>query len=346
MQRKLEALQRIVTERKLDALLIQNPVDLFYLTGMNLSLGYLLIKPSGAALFVDARYFEMAQKTARLPVFLYGKKTFLKEISGSLGFDSAFMTYEEYSRLEKDFPSIRWQPFASPLAEMRMCKTPDEISALRRAAQVTLSGVAHIKGLFQEGISEEELAFAFEWYCRKHGASKLSFEPIIAFGPNSAYPHHRAGKTLLQKGQVVLMDVGAVVDHYHADLTRTTFFGEPDPELLHLFYMVKGALQKVVQAVRPGVSVGGLDEIVRQEFRNEGVEELFTHALGHSIGLETHEAPRIRFDAELANLLLKPGMVFALEPGLYLPSLGGIRLEEMILVTETGHENLCGHAEF
>jgi Xaa-Pro aminopeptidase len=346
MQHKLEVLQKFVRERKLNALLIENPIDLFYLTGMSFSQGYLVVQESESTLFVDARYIEKAKKISFLPVVLNEKKAFMKGLSGVVGFDSAFMTYEEYSRLEKEFPEILWEAVPSPLKEMRRCKTPGEIAALRRAARLSYEGMLHIKGLLQEGISEEELAFAFEWFCRKKGASSLSFEPIIAFGPNSASPHHRAGKALLQKGQVVLMDVGAVVDHYHGDLTRISFFGEADPKLLYFFHVVKRAQQKAMQAVRPGVLIGHLDEIVRQEFRSEGLEELFTHSLGHGVGLETHESPRVRFDGEDADLALKPGMVITLEPGLYQPSLGGIRYEDMVLVTEDGHENLCGHVEF
>lgn len=346
MQRKIEALQKWVKERKLDSLLIQNPIDLFYLTGAHFSLGYLIVKEDEAALFIDSRYIEKAKSLSFLNVALHEKRSFLKKLSGTVGFDSAFMTYEEYSRLEKECPEIRWKAAPQPLKELRMQKTPDEIFALRRAARVTFEGLQHIKGLFQEGISEEELVFAFEWFCRKKGASGLSFPPIIAFGPNSACPHHRAGRSVLQKGQIVLMDAGAIVDEYHGDLTRTAFFGEPDPKLLYFFRIVERAQRKAIEAVRPGVSVGRLDEIVRQEFRDEGVEELFTHSLGHGIGLETHEPPRVKFDSEEAGLILKPGMVITIEPGLYQPSLGGIRYEDMVLVTETGYENLCGHAEF
>ncbi len=346
MQRKIEGLQKVLRERRLDALIIENPIDLFYLTGLNLSKGYLVVKSSGATLFVDSRYIEMARNISPLPVELNEKKSFMKDLSGAVGFDSSFMTYEEYSSLEKGFPDVRLTAAPAPLKEMRVVKTPDERAALKRAALLTYEGLLHIKGLLQEGISEEELAFAFEWFCRKKGASSLSFDPIIAFGPNSAYPHHRAGKTLLQKGQVVLMDVGAVVDSYHGDLTRIAFFGEADPKLVHFLHVVRRAQQKAMEAVRPGVFVGRLDEIVRHEFRLEGVEELFTHSLGHGIGLETHEYPRIRFDGEDAPLLLAPGMVFTLEAGLYQSPLGGIRYEDMIVVTENSYENLCGHAEF
>ncbi len=346
MQRKIESLQKILKEHHLDALIIESPIDLFYLTGLEVSKGYLVVKPSGSTLFVDSRYIEMARKLSFLPVELNEKKSFMKGLHGSIGLDSAFMTYEEYRALEKGFPDLLFVAVPSPLKHMRAVKTPDEMAALKRAAHLTYEGLLHMKGLLREGISEEELAFAFEWFCRNKGASGLSFEPIVAFGPNSAYPHHRAGKTLLQKGQIVLMDVGAVVDHYHGDLTRVAFFGEADPKLLYFLQVVKRAQNQALEAVRPGVSVGRLDEIVRQEFQREGLEELFLHSLGHGIGLETHEYPRIRFDGEDAGLMLAPGMVFTLEAGLYQAPLGGVRYEETIAVTEDGYENLCGHAEF
>ena len=170
----------------------------------------------------------------------------------------------------------------------------------------------------------------------------MAFEPIIAFGENSAYPHYREGKARLRSGQIVLMDTGAIVDHYHGDRTRMAFFGEVDPKLMHLFNVVRRAHKNAVLAVRPGICFGELDQMVRDEFTKEGLEKLFTHSLGHGIGLETHEYPRVRAGSEDANLPLEPGMVFTIEPGLYQPGLGGVRYEDMILVTEDGHENLSG----
>jgi len=333
-------LQQLISKKGLDALVIENPIDLLYLTNLNLSKGLLVIEPKQAKLFLDGRYFEEAKKQKKIAVQLYDKGSWASDLKGRIGFDGTFVSYEEYRQLSFLWPHIHWESYAAPLKEVRVCKTEEEIARLKKAAHLTLSGIQHMRGLLQEGISEEDLAYAFETFCRSRGASQMSFEPIIAFGENSAAPHHRAGKTVLKKGHVILMDVGAVVDCYRGDLTRMEFFGEVDPKILQLFSTVKRAHGKALRATLPGVSVGQLDRIVREEFRKEGFEELFTHSLGHGIGLETHEYPRLRDGSEDTDVLLKPGMVITIEPGLYLPGLGGARYEDMILITEDGHMNL------
>ncbi|MBS0624584.1 MAG: aminopeptidase P family protein [Verrucomicrobia bacterium] len=336
---------KILSNYSIDACLLEDPIDLLYLTGLTLSKGKLLIKPHETRLFVDGRYFEAAKKNSPFPVDPSEGNYFKQALQGKIGFDSAFTTYEAYQQLVKNAPDVEWVPISRPLKDLRICKNPKEIAALKRAADVTARGYTHIKTLLKEGISEEELAFEFEFFCRRHGASGLSFDSIVAFGENSAYPHHRAGKTKLKKNQVVLVDVGAVVDQYHGDMTRIAFFGEPDPKIIRLFDIVKRAQRKAVAAVRPGLRVGELDRIVREDFQKENLEEFFTHSLGHGIGLETHECLRIKWNNEDADLILRPGMVFTIEPGLYQPGLGGIRYEDMILVTETGHENFFQNLE-
>ncbi|MDP1608737.1 MAG: Xaa-Pro peptidase family protein [Chlamydiales bacterium] len=335
---KIHALREQLSRHQLEALLIENPVDLLYLTGMSLSKGSFVVTEHSAELFVDGRYLAAAQKNSPVPVLPSEKNAFAKDLKGRVGFDSAWMCYDAVTGLQKKIPSVQWTPVSMPLKEMRGCKGAEEIAMLKQAAALTKEGILHIEGLLKEGVSEEDLAFAFEQFCRKKGASSLSFEPIIAFGEHSAYPHHRAGKALLKKGQHVLMDVGAVWNHYRGDLTRVAFFGEVDPQILYLSETVRNAQQKAIEAIRPGVLVGRLDEIVRDEFRQVGLESYFTHSLGHGVGLETHEFPRIKYDGEDAKVPLKAGMVITIEPGIYQPGVGGIRYEEMVLVTPDGHE--------
>lgn len=335
------SIKKLVSSLGLDALIIENPIDIFYLTHLSVSKGIFIATPEKEEMILDGRYLESAKKKCRIPCRLFEREAWAKEIKGKVGFDSNFTSFASYQKLASDFPHIHWEPILSPLKKMRSQKTAEEIEALRKAAEITLAGQRHMKELLREGISEEELAFEFECFCRKAEASGMSFEPIVAFGENSAYPHHRAGKTLLKKGQVVLMDVGAVFDHYHGDVTRMEFFGDVDERLHQLFASVKRARQKVLSAIYPGVLAGRLDQIAREEFRKEGLEHLFTHSLGHGIGLETHEYPLLRDKGDEASVPLEPGMVFTIEPGLYQPGLGGVRYEDMILMTEEGFINLC-----
>jgi Xaa-Pro aminopeptidase len=318
--------------------LIEAPADLLYLTGLTLSKGRLLVSSQESILFVDGRYYEKAKQTAPCKVCLWAewKDIPFKEV----GFDSSFVSYESYLLLQKELPNVQFVPIANPLKKIRAVKDQDEISCLKKAAALTWKGYQRILEVLQEGISEEEVALEFEIFCRKNGASGLSFSPIIAFGENSAYPHHRAGKDRLRKDQIVLIDIGAVVDHYAGDMTRMFHFGKVDPKLIWMEDLVRKAQQAAIDLVQPGICFGALDSLVREIFQKENVKQLYTHNLGHGIGLDTHEYPRIRFDGEDKDVILEPGMVFTIEPGLYQPGLGGIRIEDMILVTDQGHTNL------
>ncbi len=317
---------------------IEGSADLLYLTGLSLSKGRLFVSKEEAILFVDGRYYEKALKEAPCSVRLWDEQ---KKISlDKIGFDSAAVTYEGYLTLKGQFPQVEWIPLPNPIKRLRGVKEAKEIAALRKAAHLTWLGYKEVITHLKQGVSEEELAFIFEIFCRKNGASGLSFEPIIAFGENSAYPHHRAGKKRLEEGEVVLVDVGAVVDQYHGDMTRIHYFGKADPRIVRLEEVVKRAKEKAIAHVKPGVRAGELDQMVRDEFDRANVKPLYTHSLGHGVGLETHEFPRIRFDGEDKEVVLEEGMVFTIEPGLYQAGVGGIRLEDMILVTRSGFENL------
>lgn len=320
------------------SVLIEQPIDLFYLTGLNLSKGRLFVKQGKATLFVDGRYYAQAKVKAPCEVAHWDQIKELKE--KEIGFDSAFLTYDGVLHLKEEMPHVHWIPKPHPIQELRLIKEPQEIETLKKAAHLTWQGYRHVESLLKEGVSEEELALEFEWFCRKQGASGMSFPPIIAFGENGAYPHYRAGKAKLKKGQSILIDAGAILNHYCADMTRMMHFGAVHPRIAQFEEWVARAKHKAIQAIKPGVLLGSLDQIVQDEFDRLNVKPLYIHALGHGIGLETHEFPRIRFDGVDRNVVLKPGMVFTIEPGLYEMGVGGVRLEDMVLVTETGHENL------
>lgn len=335
--------QLINTLKSVDACVIDNPVDLLYLTGLSLSRGRLWVSKKETTLFVDGRYFAVAQKKAPCTVKIWEEQKNQKD--RKVAFDSAFVSYNDLLSLQKAFPAIEWVPIAFATKQLRVCKDAKEIAALKKAAQVTWAGIQRVKQCLRVGVSEEELALEFEIFCRKQGASGLSFDSIIAFGENSAYPHHRAGQARLQKDQIVLIDVGAIVDQYHGDMTRIVYFGQPDPRLVKMEQIVRRAQKKAIEQIKPGISIGTLDQVVRDEFDKHNVKPLYIHNLGHGIGLETHEFPRIRFDSDDGKLILKQGMVFTVEPGLYQPGVGGIRWEDMVLVTENGYEILSDFSE-
>jgi Xaa-Pro aminopeptidase len=338
---RIERACKLAHHLKLDGLLIENPSDVFYLTGEWFSLARLLLKPEGASLLVDGRYFGKAQGTSGCEVILAEKEALAHAMKGlkKVGFDSSFVTVEQAGVLQKSVPSKEWTPVSRPLKEMRVCKDSAEIEALKEAARVTATGYTEVLKKLKEKIEEREIAIEFEHFCRKQGASKMSFEPIVAFGENSAYPHYRAGAAQLKKNQIALCDFGAVVNSYCGDMTRCFFFEQPEPELFRFYGIVRKASELAALAIRPGARLGDLDRIVREFFAKEGVERLYAHSLGHGVGIDVHEYPRLKFDGEDRDVILRAGMVFTIEPGLYLPGLGGVRYENTYVVTESGSEN-------
>jgi Xaa-Pro aminopeptidase len=318
---------------------IEQTADLLYLTGLSLSKGRLFVSKEGSVLYVDGRYYGRAKKEAPCPVLIWDEQK--KREEKKIGFDSATVSYEGFLALKNGFPGVEWVPIPNPVKELRAIKEPKEIAALKKAQNLTWRGIEKVFSELKEGITEEELALEFEIFCRKNGASALSFSTNISFGENSAYPHYRAGKARLKKGQVVLIDVGAIVDQYNGDMTRICHFGKPDERIVHFEKLVSHAQKKAMAHIRPGVKIGELDQIVQDEFDKANVKPLYTHSLGHGIGLEAHEFPKIRFDGEDKNVVLQSGMVFTVEPGLYQPGVGGVRIEDMVVVTETGYEILC-----
>lgn len=327
-----------------DAVLIEDPIDLLYLTGLSLSRGVFVATKEETVLFVDGRYFAKAQKEASCAVRLLSGNYLNDWLEArsirTLEFDSNYTAFSRYEALKNESKTVSLKPMPALLRAQRSIKNSTEIVALKKAADITWRGLKHMESLLREGILEAELAMEFEFFVRKEGASGLSFSPIVAFGENSAYPHYRAGKAELKQGQVVLMDVGAVIDDYAGDLTRVVFFGEGNPQLQNMLELTKRAHQKAVNLVRPGTTFGELDLAARSVFAEAGVESLFTHSLGHGIGLETHEFPSIKDGGPDRDVKLEAGMVFTIEPGLYRPGLGGVRWEDVILVTKNGYEQL------
>ncbi|MBI5272367.1 MAG: aminopeptidase P family protein [Chlamydiia bacterium] len=340
---RIEKARHLVAQYETDALLIEQPADIFYLTGQLCSSARMVLTKETATLLVDGRYYAKAEKTkTNYEVLLADKQALPQLLEGKekIGFDSAYLTVDQYNTLQTSVTGKHWIPFAKPLKTLRVCKEAAELKALQKASRVTREGYQMIVNRLQEGVSEEELAFLFEVFCRNHGASGLAFEPIIAFGENSAYPHYRAGATRLKNNQIVLIDVGATLDHYQGDMTRVFFFGKPDPKLQRLYKIAQEAHDKALEKVMPGTHVGELDRIVHAHFAREGVEALFVHSLGHGVGLEVHEYPLVRAEGKDADLLLQEGMVFTIEPGLYVPGLGGVRYENTIAVTQNGYAPL------
>jgi Xaa-Pro aminopeptidase len=334
---RISQLQNAFKDWNVKGCLVENPLDLFYLTGLQLSLGALVVLPQKTQLFVDGRYIEFAKKHSPVPVQLLTQfNAFIRPLS-SLAFDSQTTSVERESQLKK--LSDSWVPIPLLLKQIRSIKDAGELKAMKKSAQLLWKGFEHIRRSLKAGVTEKELALSFELYCRKHGAERLAFDPIVAFGKNSAYPHYRAGDAKLKKNDIVLIDIGVVVDKYHSDMTRTLFWGKADPRLVLLDSTVKKAHAAALALCKSGAKVGSLEKAACQVIEKAGLQEMILHSLGHGIGLETHEFPRIKYQGEDKDVILREGMVITIEPGLYLPGVGGIRHEDTIVITPNGYKN-------
>ncbi len=318
---------------ELDALIIDDPIDLYYLTGMSLSLGRLLIEPSQATLFVDGRYLEACEKESPIPVSIWDWKTpFPIKPNSRVGFDSQKMTYDQAKQLES--LNIKLIPVKGPITKQRQIKDATEIAKLRDAATLGMKGFNHVLDLLKSGISEEELALELELFWRKSGGERLAFEPIIAFAENGSKPHYRSGKRKLAIGDCVLIDLGVVLNRYHSDMTRVVFFKESSKEMEKIYHIVLKAQETALSLCRAGVCIEELYKAAKDVIEGEGYK--FIHSLGHGIGLEIHEPPRIASGKEV----LVKNMVITIEPGIYVPGLGGVRIEDTIVINSSGFDNL------
>ncbi len=344
LKKRLKNLQQHLERLGVDGCIIQSPIDLYYLTGLSLSLGSLILSKEECRLFVDGRYIQVALEKSPVRAVMSDKKNihlFLKKHPAKkVAFDSQHTPYANYEKVKQLFPGSELAAVENILRDLRLIKDSEELEAMRKSAKLLWKGFQALKKKIKAGITETDLALEFEIFCRKQGAEKLAFDPIIAFGPNSAMPHYHPHKVRLKKGQIVLIDIGVTLDSYRSDMTRTLFFGTPDPLLKKWWKIVKESHDAALKICKSGVKLGELDKAARKVMAKEGVEGYYLHSLGHGIGLETHEYPRIKVDGEDKELILKEGMVITVEPGLYMAGKGGIRYEDTVIVTKSGYENL------
>jgi len=352
-----QRLKRLLTslpKTECDALIIDDHINLFYLTGLHLSAGKLLVHSKGAHLLVDSRYIEMCKKLSPFPVSLSeGNQTLfhlLDEIKAplSIAFDRDRMTYGAYLELDKDRErhqtkrnrTLSLKGIENPIAKLRMIKDFSEIKILREAAKLGSEGFDHVCSMLKEGITEAEIAVELEIFWKNRGGASIAFAPIIAFGANSSMPHYCAGKEKLRKGNPILVDIGVKFSNYHSDMSRVVYFGKPDPVMLAIHEVVERAQNAALALCNPKTRLGQLDSAARKVIDEAGFGDKFTHSLGHGVGLEIHEFPIISNKMSYVDQPLQEGMVVTIEPGIYLPGIGGVRIEDTIVITKDGYEDL------
>jgi len=335
-----ERLREPLQELGLDALLVTRLVNVRYLTGFTGSNGQLLVTAAGGVFFTDTRYEEQVRKeVSDLEREVYPRR-FVRAVAeacrarsiGRLGFESAGLTHRTWRELEAA-GVVELVPTEEVAEELRWIKDADELALIERAQAATDEAFERVTTKLAEGVTEREVAFELEVAMREAGADAVGFPTIAAFGENAAEPHHGPTSRTLARGDVVKLDFGSRVDGYHSDMTRTVAFGEPDPRLREIHQVVLEAQEAGVAAVRAGARGGDADRAARAVIAEAGYGEHFGHSLGHGIGLEVHEGPTLR---DSSDDVLPEGTVVTVEPGIYLPGLGGVRIEDMVVVEANG----------
>ncbi|MCH9630165.1 MAG: Methionine aminopeptidase 1, mitochondrial [Chlamydiia bacterium] len=339
IKERIHSLQKSLKE---GAFVFEDYFDLYYLTGLKLSRGTLLVSKTQACLFVDGRYLQIAKERFPFKCDKSEPELMEKALSSAkikaVYFDAEKTSYKQFLYLKKlaKGASASCKEGDNPAGRLRIIKTKQEIKALQKSSDLLMKSVAYAKTKLKPGVTEIEVAKAFEIYALKYGAEKLSFETIVAFGANSAMPHHRSGTKKLKVTDCVLIDAGLMVDNYASDMTRFFFQKNTNKEMKKIYAIVREIHNEVLQMIKPGVKVKSLDDLATKITKKHGYKTV--HALGHGVGLEVHESPRISVSAKDAHVL-EENMVITIEPGIYVPSLGGVRYEDMVLVTKNGYKN-------
>ena len=341
---KLKAFRASFDVLGIDGFLVTNPHSRRYMTGFTGTAGTAVISRDDAVFITDFRYTEQAEE--QVSGFRIVKQSGLMKNAVAeqvkalgirkIGFEQDTLPYAEYDQYSKA-TEAEWVPVSDVIEKLRMIKTDDEIRTIRRAAEIADEAFSHILTFIKPGVTELEVSNELEFFMRRLGASESSFDTIVASGKRSALPHGVATGKTIENGDMVTLDFGALYDGYVSDITRTVAVGEPTEELKKIYHLVLEAQMRACSALKPGMTGKEADAVARDYIKDHGYGEAFGHSTGHGIGLEVHEGPGLSFRSDT---VLKPGMVVTVEPGIYVPGLGGVRIEDDVLITEDGCELL------
>ncbi len=342
---KIKEIQNLLNEES--CALISSDVNRFYLCEFPSSAGNIIITKNSATLLIDFRYFEKAKKTVKnmdvlLCVSLYKdikSVLTLKKIK-NIYIETEHTTLETFNRMEKgleDFCILKDSALSKKLNALRQIKTPREMEFIKKAQTITDQAFTHILNFIKVGKTEKEIALELEFFMRKNGSKGVAFETIAVSGKNSSLPHGVPTDKPLEKGDFLTMDFGAVFEGYCSDMTRTVALGQVSEKQQEIYDTVLQAQLEALKNIKPNVKCKEIDKIARDIISQKGYGECFGHGLGHSVGIEIHENPAFNTRDESP---IKKGMVITVEPGIYLPDKFGVRIEDMVIITEDGFENI------
>jgi Xaa-Pro aminopeptidase len=340
-EQRIERLRQVMQQQDLPAMLITNAYNRQYMTGFVGSAGYVLITQDRALFLVDFRYVTQAsEQSPGYEIIEHEPKaaaTILELLNQigikRLGFEQSDVTYGAYLSYQKNLGGIELVPTDQLVESLRMIKDSGELQIMQEAADLADAAFTHILTKLKPGVSENEIALEIEMFIRSNGGTSTSFDTIVASGERSALPHGRAGERILQANEFVKMDFGAYYKGYCSDITRTVVLGKPSVKHKEIYDIVHEAQLNCLNNLKPGMTGSEGDALARDVISQYGYGDHFGHGTGHSLGLEIHESPRL---SKLDPTILKTGMVVTVEPGIYLPGFGGVRIEDDVVLTDTG----------
>ncbi|MDA7950950.1 MAG: Xaa-Pro peptidase family protein [Pirellulaceae bacterium] len=344
---RIQALRQKLDENSLSAILITNETNVGYLTGFTGHDSYFLLTDSKAIILSDPRYEEHLQNECpQFEIVMRPPGTSLTETiletirnigATNLGVEAASITLELYETLTKDLSKVKLESTSGLVEELREIKDETEVQTIRKAIALSERAFTLLKHSLQPKQTEKELAASLEYTIRKLGGKGCSFSSIIGVGQQAALPHAIPTDKEVGSSDFILVDWGVCYNQYISDMTRMIVHGKVTDQFKEIYQIVLTAQEKAIEAIKPGAPMSAIDDAARDFIKEAGYGDQFNHGLGHGIGREVHEMPRI---SASSDAILKPGMVVTVEPGIYLPEWGGVRIEDDILVTDDGHENL------
>ncbi|MCM3179987.1 M24 family metallopeptidase [Cytobacillus horneckiae] len=341
---KIQKLRATFEKLGIDGFLVTSSYNRRYMSNFTGSAGVVLISNDKALFITDFRYteqagkqcqgYEVVQHTGSIPEKL---ASLVQQLGiKKLGFEQDHVTYSSYQTFDKAIDA-ELVPISGEIEKLRLIKDESEIKILKGAANIADAAFTHILNFIQPGKTEIEVANELEFFMRKEGATSSSFDMIVASGHRGALPHGVASDKVIEKGELVTLDFGAYYNGYVSDITRTVAVGQPDAKMQEIYHIVLEAQLRGMKGIKPGITGKEADALTRDYITEKGYGDNFGHSTGHGIGLEVHEGPGL---SSKSDIVLEPGMVVTCEPGIYLPGLGGVRIEDDTIITKDGNENL------
>lgn len=343
---KKEIIEQLLATNKIDAILLYSPENRFWYSDFFSTLGYLLISENAANLLLDGRYITEGIEKARNVKCLQFNNIFvsLQTLLSSqnikkIGFEAEYTTIAQLATWKQQLKNIEFVPIY--VNSFRMVKDEIEVVRIAKACAIDDLAFKEVLNFIRPGVSEKDVEDVILRSFTKNGATKASFDTIVASGKRGAMPHGKASDKKIANNELITCDFGCVYQGFCSDMTRTFAIGQVDPQLLVIHEIVKAAQMAGIKAIKPGIAIGEIDKICRDYIKEKGYEQYFTHGTGHGLGIEIHEAPWV---IKNETTVLVPGMVITVEPGIYIPNLGGVRIEDDILVTKDGYQILTKSA--